>query len=62
MQGGSVFGRMLWLVLAAVAVPAVHAATSTVRPESAGLSAARVARVTELMQRQIDARSCSPAP
>ena len=33
--------RMIWLVLAAAAVTAAHAATPTVRPESVGLSTAR---------------------
>ena len=51
--------RMIWLVLAAAAVTAAHAATPTVRPESVGLSTARLARVTELMQRQIDAGNFS---
>ena len=51
--------RMIWLVLAAAAVTAAHAATPTVRPESVGLSTARLARVTELMQRQIDAGTFS---
>jgi CubicO group peptidase (beta-lactamase class C family) len=46
---------MVWVALAAAAACAAHAAPPTVRPESAGLSAARLARVTELMQRQIDA-------
>jgi CubicO group peptidase (beta-lactamase class C family) len=59
MQRGRVFGRMLSLVLAATAVTAVYAATPTVRPESAGFSAARLARVTALMQRQIDAGTFS---
>ncbi|HET8698049.1 MAG TPA: serine hydrolase domain-containing protein [Gammaproteobacteria bacterium] len=50
-------GRTAWLALAAAAVTAVHAAApvATVRPESVGLSTARLARVTDLMQRQIDA-------
>ena len=44
---------------AAAVVTAAHAATPTVRPESLGLSTARLARVTELMQRQIDAGTFS---
>jgi CubicO group peptidase (beta-lactamase class C family) len=59
MANGRVLGRMMWLALAAAAVTAVHAATPTVRPEAVGLSPARLARVTELMQRQIDAGSFS---
>ena len=46
--------RLLVLVCAAATVAAAHAATPTVRPETVGLSAARLARVTELMQRNID--------
>ena len=42
-------------------VTAAHAATPTVRPESVGLSTARLARVTELMQRKIDAGTFSGA-
>ena len=55
MPGRRGFGKALWLALAATAVTVAHAATSTVRPESVGLSSARLARVTELMQQQIDA-------
>jgi len=50
-----VVGRMFWLAVAAAAVTAAHAATPTVKPESVGLSTVRLARVTELMQRNIDA-------
>ncbi len=46
---------MLWLACAALAVTAARAGTPTVRPESVGLSTARLARVTGLMQQQIDA-------
>jgi CubicO group peptidase (beta-lactamase class C family) len=53
---GRAVGRALGLVLALAAVTAAHAAAPPVRPESVGLSTARLARVTELMQRQIDAR------
>ncbi len=43
-------------------VPALpRAATSTVRPEDVGLSSDRLKRVTELMQRHIDARTFSGA-
>lgn len=59
MSSGRVLKRMIWLVLAAAAVTAAHAAAPTVRPESVGLSTARLARVTELMQRQIDAGTFS---
>lgn len=55
MRSCRVMGRMFWLGVAAIAVTAAHAATPTVRPEGVGLSTARLARVTELMQRQIDA-------
>jgi CubicO group peptidase (beta-lactamase class C family) len=52
-------GRMFWLGVAATVATAAHAATPTARPESVGLSTARLARVTELMQRQIDAGTFS---
>jgi CubicO group peptidase (beta-lactamase class C family) len=61
MSSGRLFGRIIWLVMAAAAVTAAHAAAPTVRPESVGLSTARLARVTELMQRQIDAGTFSGA-
>jgi CubicO group peptidase (beta-lactamase class C family) len=41
--------------LGLAAVLTAHAATPAVRPESVGFSQARLARVTELMQRHIDA-------
>jgi CubicO group peptidase (beta-lactamase class C family) len=59
MSNGRVLGRMMWLALAAAAVTAAHAAAPTVRPESVGFSTARLGRVTELMQRQIDAGAFS---
>ena len=55
MPSRCLMGRVFWLGVAATVVTAAHAATPTVRPESVGLSTARLARVTELMQRQIDA-------
>jgi CubicO group peptidase (beta-lactamase class C family) len=54
MQAARSARRIFLVVLAAAAVAAAHAATPTVRPEAAGFSAARLARVTELMQRNID--------
>ena len=48
-------GFPLALCLAATFVAAAHAATPTTRPENVGLSSARLERVTELMQRHIDA-------
>ncbi|MEO8464960.1 MAG: serine hydrolase domain-containing protein [Gammaproteobacteria bacterium] len=47
--------RAGWFACAATVVTVVHAATPVVKPESIGLSTARLARVTELMQRNIDA-------
>ena len=41
--------------LGLAAILSVHAATPAVRPESVGFSPARLARVSELMQRHIDA-------
>src|SRR5262245_11712520 len=61
MPNSRVFGRMIWATLAALAITAAQAATPTARPESVGLSAARLARVTELLQRQIDAGMFSGA-
>ena len=49
------------LLLAAALAVHVNAATTTVRPEDVGLSADRLKRVTELMQRLIDARTFSGA-
>jgi CubicO group peptidase (beta-lactamase class C family) len=51
---------VLVLVLAALAWP-LTAATPTARPEEVGLSSERLKRVTELIQRHIDARSFSGA-
>ncbi len=56
MLGSRLFVRMIPLALGAIAA---HAATPTVRPETVGLSSARLARVAELMQRQIDAGTFS---
>jgi len=47
--------RSLWFAGAALLTVAVHAATPTVRPEAVGLSTARLERVTDLMQRHIEA-------
>ena len=47
--------RALWFCFAALLGVTAHAATPTARPETVGLSAARLVRVTELMQRHIDA-------
>ncbi len=55
MPSRRVMGRMFWLGVAATVVTAARAATPTVRPESVGLSTPRLARVTQLMQRNIDA-------
>src|SRR6185503_1063893 len=50
------------VVIVAVAVGAtLYAAAPTVRPEDVGLSADRLKRVTELMQRLIDAKTFSGA-
>src|SRR6188474_3650576 len=52
----------LRVVLATALVTAsLYAATPTVRPEEVGLSADRLKRVTELMQRLIDAKTFSGA-
>jgi CubicO group peptidase (beta-lactamase class C family) len=59
MRSLRVLGRLGGLVAAAAAVAAAHAAGPTVRPERVGLSTARLARVTEHMQRQIDAGNFS---
>ena len=59
MQSRRVVGKMFWLALAAAAVTTAHAATPMVKPESVGLSTARLARVAELMQRNIDAGTFS---
>lgn len=47
--------RSFWLAFAALLTVAVHAETPTARPETVGLSAARLERVTDLMQGHIDA-------
>ena len=51
--------RSLWLFVALLLVIRVDASTPTARPEEVGLSAERLKRVTELMQRLIDARTFS---
>ena len=51
--------RGLWLFVALLLVISVDASTPTARPEEVGLSAERLKRVTELMQRLIDARTVS---
>ncbi|HET9193337.1 MAG TPA: serine hydrolase domain-containing protein [Vicinamibacterales bacterium] len=51
--------RSLWLFVALIMVIGVDASTPTARPEEVGLSAERLKRVTELMQRLIDARTFS---
>ncbi len=48
-------GWRLALYLAAMFTASAQAATPTARPEDVGLSSARLERVTELMQRHIDA-------
>ena len=53
--------RILWLLVVAVVVLRLDAATPTVRPEEVGLSTDRLKRVTELMQRLIDAKTFSGA-
>ena len=52
---------ILALICAAVLAVTVHASTPTARPEEVGLSAERLKRVTELMQRAIDAKTFSGA-
>ena len=52
---------ILALVCAATLAVTVRAAVPTVRPEEVGLSSERLRRVTELMQRQIDAKTFSGA-
>ncbi len=51
--------RVLWLFVAVLLTIRVDASTPTARPEEVGLSAERLKRVTELMQRLIDARTFS---
>ena len=52
-------GRLFSLGFVAAVMATAQAATPTVRPESLGFSTPRLARVTELMQRQIDAGTFS---
>ena len=52
---------ILALMCAATLAVTVRAAVPTVRPEEVGLSSERLRRVTELMQRQIDAKTFSGA-
>ena len=49
------------LVIVVAALVRVHASTPTARPDEVGLSADRLKRVTELMQRLIDAKTFSGA-
>ena len=53
--------RTLWLLVALALVIPLDASTPTARPEEVGLSAERLKRVTELMQRHIDAKTFSGA-
>jgi CubicO group peptidase (beta-lactamase class C family) len=53
--------RTLWLLVALALVMPLDASTPTARPEEVGLSAERLKRVTELMQRHIDGRTFSGA-
>ena len=53
--------RSLWLIVATALVLPLDASTPTARPEDVGLSADRLKRVTELMQRLIDAKTFSGA-
>lgn len=53
--------RCLWLIVAAALVVPVHAITPTARPEDVGLSSVRLKKVTELMQRLIDAKAFTGA-
>jgi len=53
--------RILSLLVAAFLLVRVEAATPTARPEEVGLSADRLKRVTELMQRLIEAKTFSGA-
>ena len=52
---------ILAVCAAATIVAVVHGATPATQPEDVGLSTARLARVTQLMQRHIDARTFSGA-
>src|SRR5215210_4618385 len=49
------------LIFCAVLVLPLSAATPTAKPEEVGLSAERLKRVTELVQRHLDAKSFSGA-
>ena len=51
--------RGLWLFVAVLLAIPLDASTPTARPEEVGLSAERLKRVTDLMQRLIDARTFS---
>ena len=51
--------RVFWLFVAVLLIVRVDASTPTAKPEEVGLSAERLKRVTELMQRLIDARTFS---
>src|SRR5688572_13728586 len=53
--------RTLILVLVALVAVPMTAATPTAKPEDVGLSAARLQRVRDLVQRHIDAKSFSGA-
>ena len=53
--------KRLSLIVAVVLTAHVQAVTPTVRPEHVGLSSERLKRVTELMQRLIDAKAFSGA-
>ena len=52
---------ILALCAASALVAGLHGSTPTTKPEDVGLSTDRLARVTELMQRHIDARTFSGA-
>ena len=53
--------RTLWLLAVVALVIPLNASTPTARPEEVGLSAERLKRVTELMQRHIEAKTFSGA-
>ena len=53
--------KKLLAVLFALLVLPVSATTPTARPEDLGLSSERLKRITELVQRNIDAKSFSGA-
>ena len=53
--------KLMAVVFCAVLVLPLSAATPTARPEEVGLSAERLKRVTELVQRHLDAKSFSGA-